>query len=91
MDFADRVASECEQVYKSLPSSGKAIEGEWEVVAGIVIQKGDRLECIALATGSKCLGGSNLSSLGDVVNDCHAEILVRRVSTLLFTCFLCFF
>ncbi|KAF9908606.1 tRNA-specific adenosine deaminase 1 [Lobosporangium transversale] len=43
--------------------------------------EGDELwdiACISLATGSKCLPQSKLSPRGDVVNDCHAEVLARR-------------
>ncbi|KAF9438330.1 tRNA-specific adenosine deaminase 1 [Entomortierella beljakovae] len=36
------------------------------------------IECISLATGSKCLPQGKLSPRGDLLNDCHAEILARR-------------
>ncbi|KAF9576388.1 tRNA-specific adenosine deaminase 1 [Mortierella alpina] len=36
------------------------------------------LECISLATGSKCLPRGKQSPRGDLINDCHAEILARR-------------
>ncbi|KAF9291603.1 hypothetical protein BGZ68_003219 [Mortierella alpina] len=36
------------------------------------------VECISLATGSKCLPRGKQSPRGDLINDCHAEILARR-------------
>ncbi|KAH7047686.1 adenosine deaminase/editase [Linnemannia elongata] len=36
------------------------------------------IECISLATGSKCLPQGKQSPRGDLLNDCHAEVLARR-------------
>ncbi|KAG0275075.1 tRNA-specific adenosine deaminase 1 [Linnemannia exigua] len=36
------------------------------------------VECISLATGSKCLPQGKQSPRGDILNDCHAEVLARR-------------
>ncbi|KAF9934418.1 tRNA-specific adenosine deaminase 1 [Linnemannia zychae] len=48
-------------------SNSYSTEGEiWEV------------ECISLATGSKCLPQGKQSPRGDLLNDCHAEVLARR-------------
>lgn len=36
-------------------------------------------EIIAMATGTKCISGVHLSERGMAINDCHAEIVCRRV------------
>ena len=35
-------------------------------------------EVVALATGTKCVSGENISQSGLVLNDCHAEVVCRR-------------
>ncbi|GMR39873.1 hypothetical protein PMAYCL1PPCAC_10068, partial [Pristionchus mayeri] len=38
----------------------------------------EKLHCVSLATGNKCIKACSLSFEGQAVHDCHAEILTRR-------------
>lgn len=59
----------------SLSSSQANLEEEsWESMNC----EGTNFEVLALATGNRCVGLSSMSRDGTVVNDCHAEALVRR-------------
>ncbi|KAL1137758.1 hypothetical protein AAG570_009454 [Ranatra chinensis] len=71
-------------MYDNLGKIGaKPKEGlEWTLLSGFLIEipsdKGSTLEVVSLATGTKCIGKNSMSSLGNVVNDSHAEVLARR-------------
>lgn len=72
--------------YAGLPKKGKPQAHEWTVLAGLVVERAitpGSLECVALATGTKCLGERDISLSGLTVQDCHAEVLVRRLFKLL--------
>tara|TARA_B110000208_G_scaffold190493_1_gene254524 strand:- start:1038 stop:2678 length:1641 start_codon:yes stop_codon:yes gene_type:complete len=69
--------------YIRLPKRGKPQPGgsQWTILAGFVVEDPPRpLSVVALATGTKCVGGSSASSARDdaVVCDSHAEVLARR-------------
>lgn len=53
---------------------------EWSVLAGLVLVCGQAHFPIAVATGVKCTPYEQLSSFGDVLHDCHAEVLTRRAA-----------
>ncbi|XP_027016685.2 tRNA-specific adenosine deaminase 1 [Tachysurus fulvidraco] len=81
----DEVARMCYERYMTLPPKGKPEAGrQWTQLAAVVqvtccpetntVLK----EVVALGTGTKCIGRSAMSPKGDVLNDSHAEVIVRR-------------
>ena len=82
---ADEIARLCLQTYESLPQGGAKPQvrsngrHEWTVLAGAVVHTNStNPTVVALATGAKCTPYERLSPQGDVLHDCHAEVLVRR-------------
>ena len=82
---ADEIARLCLQTYESLPQGGAKPQlrsngrHEWTVLAGAVLHtNSSNPTVVALATGAKCTPYERLSPQGDVLHDCHAEVLVRR-------------
>lgn len=82
--FATQAANLCYEKFDGLPKSGKPISGcEWTSLAAIIktddsITDGCNIQVVSLATGSKCIGKSKLSSAGDIINDSHAEVRILR-------------
>ncbi|XP_049283638.1 tRNA-specific adenosine deaminase 1 [Anopheles funestus] len=84
-NLANRIAAECLAKFESLPKSGKPNETfEWTILSAIVLERmkpqtdASEIRVVALATGTKCLAGNELTTRGDRVNDSHAEVLARR-------------
>ncbi|KAG5345879.1 ADAT1 deaminase, partial [Acromyrmex heyeri] len=83
-NFAEDVARLCIEKYNFLKKTGKPNAHEWTVLSGIVLKNADcSLSVVALATGTKCLGNSELSKgsqeeKGSRLSDSHAEVLSRR-------------
>jgi len=70
--------------FNSLPNQGKPVTSkEWTMLSGVVQSsdekdgKGHQLKVVSLATGTKCIGASNLCSKGMVINDSHAEVRIQ--------------
>ena len=76
--FAKQVHEVVYDTYRHIKNGGKPQAHEWTVLASILAEKEGKLEVIALATGTKCVGEAQMSEKGLVVNDCHAEVLCRR-------------
>ncbi|XP_064640881.1 tRNA-specific adenosine deaminase 1-like [Lineus longissimus] len=82
-DLADTIAKCSYDHYGDLPRKGKPQEGkEWTLLAAIVqeTEQDDTsvFQVVAMGTGTKCLGQSKMSKIGDIVNDSHAEVIARR-------------
>lgn len=82
---ADEIALLCIRAYESLPKGGAKPQirsngrQEWTILAGAVVQTNtSNPTVVALATGAKCTPYERLSPQGDVLHDCHAEVLVKR-------------
>ncbi|KAI9361075.1 adenosine deaminase/editase, partial [Pilaira anomala] len=83
MNRHDEIVKAVLKKYKELPKSGKPLvhkeKAEWTVLASIVmIDNKQEIQVISIGTGLKCLSFSKLCKTGDVLNDCHAEIIARR-------------
>ncbi|KAF9213707.1 hypothetical protein BGZ59_004970 [Podila verticillata] len=88
-ELTAEIVQECHSQFHKLPKHGKPVkrsngQAEWTILAGIVMatprSQDDLwdLECISIGTGSKCLPQGKQSPRGDLLNDCHAEVLARR-------------
>ncbi|EDW86188.1 uncharacterized protein Dwil_GK16285 [Drosophila willistoni] len=74
------IASLCFKKLKSLPKTGKPLDNEWTVLAGIVEHNRQTAtsKVVSLGCGTKCIGQDKQCPKGYILNDSHAEIIARR-------------
>ncbi|XP_031619432.1 tRNA-specific adenosine deaminase 1 [Contarinia nasturtii] len=74
------LAKLCLRFFDTLPKTGKPKLGEWTVLCCCVKyeHRTKSLEVVSVGTGTKCVGRNLLSNKGDILHDCHAEIMCRR-------------
>lgn len=79
-NFPNLVSEVCLSKFKALGKTGKPKDdGEYTLLACFVKRcNQEKLEVVALGTGSKCIGASRLPSNGDILHDSHAEVIARR-------------
>lgn len=77
--FANEITKKCLDFFnENLPKTGKPADKEWTVLSAILKSQNGSIEVVALGTGTKCIGSSQMSAKGDILNDSHAEICCRR-------------
>lgn len=72
------IASKAIEQFNKLHRKGKPNPTEWTTMSAIIQEQNGNLKVVAIGTGTKCLGKSELSAKGDVVSDSHAEVVARR-------------
>ncbi|XP_062956684.1 double-stranded RNA-specific editase B2 [Cynocephalus volans] len=80
-EFADSMSHLVTQKFRELTIGLTSMHARHKALAGIVMTKGldtRQAQVIALSSGTKCISGEHISDQGLVVNDCHAEVAVRR-------------
>ncbi|XP_051872127.1 double-stranded RNA-specific editase B2 [Pristis pectinata] len=80
-EFADAVFHLVTEKFKELTDNLTSSHARHKVLAGIVMTRGLNMkdaQVVALSTGTKCINGEYISNQGLALNDCHAEIIVRR-------------
>nr|XP_028595619.1 tRNA-specific adenosine deaminase 1 isoform X2 [Podarcis muralis] len=78
---ADEVAALCYSHYEArLPKQGKPAAGrEWTLLAAVLqVESAEIKAIVAMGTGTKCIGQSEMRKTGDILNDSHAEVVAKR-------------
>jgi tRNA-specific adenosine deaminase 1 len=74
----NKVVSSTIDTYDSLIPTGKPRNDEWTCLAGIVVQRGERFDTLAIGTGSKVTPAAGVATDGTSIQDSHAEVICRR-------------
>jgi tRNA-specific adenosine deaminase 1 len=78
-DLADKISTLCLNFYSKLPNSKRLLKNtEWTILSAIVMQQNNNFEIVALGSGTKCIGANMMTANGDILNDSHAEVVMRR-------------
>lgn len=79
--LVDRVSRLVLDKFSDLTNGFTSPHARRKVLAGIVMTRDSDMsnaEVIGVSTGTKCINGEYMSDQGLSLNDCHAEIIVRR-------------
>ena len=74
--WADRVGRLVREQYDRLCDGTTFYKRK--VLAGVVLDIAGQSSVICVSTGTKCINGEMMSLNGQSLNDCHAEVVVRR-------------
>ena len=80
VEFADKVLDAINAKFSSVFQS----DTPYKVIASVVMTKEvggamiDAFEILSIATGTKCISGESINCSGQVLNDCHAEVIAGR-------------
>lgn len=80
--IGENVAQVVQQIFAMRSSNVKCTKEkyEWTVLAGLVLEKDNKFECVSFATGTRAVPDQRVDNLnpGCALADCHAEVLCRR-------------
>ncbi|XP_070535397.1 double-stranded RNA-specific editase 1-like [Ptychodera flava] len=77
--LADQIKTMVYKKFSQITENFTSAYSKRRVLSGVAMTVGDDSpQIIAIATGTKCINGKNLSNRGSALVDCHAEIIAKR-------------